>query len=212
MCRLLFVKSTENIEIESHLRAFAAISKSSSEYQGHGWGAAYLDDKMEWKIYRNIRPVWEDNLSQFGSTKLLIAHARSAFRNMGISVKNNMPFTNGSDVFIFNGELHGVKVKSEGGTGAEKIFNYILRFDKGDLELAVKKAVKIICERSKRIRAMNMIIGDNERMVLCSMFREDNDYFTMYKKEDKNLFVICSDRYPAEENWIPIENNTIEAI
>ena len=49
-----------------------------------------------------------------------------------------MPFTNGDRVFIFNGELRGVRVKADGRIGAEKIFNYILRFDKGDLNQAVR--------------------------------------------------------------------------
>jgi len=36
-----------------------------------------------------------------------VAHARSAFEDKDIVVENNMPFTDGERVFIFNGELRG---------------------------------------------------------------------------------------------------------
>lgn len=211
MCRLLFVHSQTPFEIRPHLEAFAHLAQRSREYQGHGWGMAYLE-KDKWEIYRNINPVWEDDLSRPGSTTLLLAHARSAFKNENIQVENNMPFRKGGDLFIFNGELHGVKVKSQGRTGAEKIFNYIRRLDRGDLLEASKKAMDILCQRSAHIRAMNLILGNRDRMILCSLFREDPDYFTLHKKKDKNLSIVCSDKYPKEDGWTPIENNTIEVL
>ncbi|MCP4216876.1 MAG: hypothetical protein GY765_19655, partial [bacterium] len=131
MCRILSVTSTEPFDIGEHLRPFANISENSKEYQGHGWGLAYWKDGG-WEVYRNIKPVWEDDLSGFGSTTRLLVHARSAFRDEGIVVENNMPFESSPYIFIFNGELHKVKIKVEGRIGAEKIFNYVLRFKKDE--------------------------------------------------------------------------------
>ncbi len=85
-----------------------------------------------WKFYKSINPVWQDDFSRFGKTSLLVAHARSAFEDRDIVIENNMPFFDGRTVFIFNGELRGVKIRAEGRIGAEKIFNYIRRFDKSD--------------------------------------------------------------------------------
>ena len=127
MCRILWVRSEKPIEITDHLKHFASISRDSNEYQGHGWGCAWIENGL-WKIYRNIKPVWEDDLSSFGTTNLLLAHARSAFRDEGIEVENNMPFFDGKKVFIFNGELKGVRIREQGRIGAEKIFNYIKYF------------------------------------------------------------------------------------
>ena len=45
----------------------------------------------------------------------------------GIKIENNMPFTGGNYVYVFNGELRGVRIKEKGRIGAEKIFNYINR-------------------------------------------------------------------------------------
>jgi glutamine amidotransferase len=52
------------------LKKFADIARNSKEYQGHGWGCAYQDDGPDgtWKIYKNISPIWEDDLEQFGRT------------------------------------------------------------------------------------------------------------------------------------------------
>ncbi len=57
----------------------------------------------------------------FPTTKRLIVHARSAFQDKDIVVENNMPFYDDKYIFIFNGELNGVKIKSDGRIGAEKI-------------------------------------------------------------------------------------------
>ena len=114
MCRLLTIRSKTAFSIAPHLKKFADIAKSSKEYQGHGWGCAYLDETAGWKFYKNINPVWEDDLSRFGKTTLLTVHARSAFEDRAIVVENNMPFFDGRTVFIFNGELRGVKIREKG--------------------------------------------------------------------------------------------------
>lgn len=207
MCRLLFVKSKEQFSIREYLEKFAVICENSKEFQGHGWGLAYLKDN-EWQHYKNIKPIWEDDFSQFEDTDRLIVHARSAFKDKDITVENNMPFYNDKYIYIFNGELNGVKLNVEGRIGAEKIFNFINRFDKGDLKSSVEKGIKIINNRTKYIRAMNIIIADKKNVVLSSQFNEDEEYFTMsYKKEDDKL-IICSD--PLDEtSWQTIPNNSL---
>ena len=86
MCRLLCIRSREPFAIGPHLEVFAGISQNSREYQGHGWGCAWLTDKG-FQIYRNIKPVWEDDKRDFGTSRLLLAHARSAFRDEGVCVE-----------------------------------------------------------------------------------------------------------------------------
>lgn len=211
MCRLLAVKSKKKISIIDHLKKFAFIAENSKEYQGHGWGCAFLKDG-EWQLYKNIAPIWEDDLNKFGETTLLVAHARSAFKNEGILIENNMPFFDQEYVFVFNGELHGVKIKERGRIGAEKIFNYIKRFNKGnnsDLFFSLKRAVSIIEKRAGFIKAMNIIIANKKNFYLNSQFKEDPEYFTMFKRERENMLVICSKPYPNEAGWGKIENKTL---
>ena len=69
-----------------------------------------------------MRPIWEDDWRPPGRTTLLLAHARSAFRDEGIRVENNMPFHDGERGFIFNGELRGVRIRERGRIGAEKVY------------------------------------------------------------------------------------------
>lgn len=209
MCRLLLVKSLSEFPISEHLKEFAIISKNCKEYQGHGWGCAYLTNDT-WKVYKNIIPIWEDNFEQFGKTTLLIAHARSAFRNEGIQIENNMPFQKYDKIFIFNGELHGVRIKEQGRIGAEKIFNFILRFQKGNLIEAFKKALDIIEKKSNYVKAMNIIMSDKKKIYLSSIFNEDADYFTMHRKYLSNRLIICSEPFPNEQGWEKIDNNTVK--
>ena len=109
MCRILCIASNERLSISKHLERFAKGCEESKEYQGHGWGVTYLQDGSL-ETYRNIKPIWEDFDRVFPSSTLFLVHARSAFRDEGIVVENNMPFLDSQNCFIFNGELQGVNV------------------------------------------------------------------------------------------------------
>ena len=208
MCRLLTVRAERPFAIASHLEKLAYISKNSKEYQGHGWGCAYKDGDGSWKLYKNISPIWEHDFAHFPTTKLLVAHARSAFEDRDIVLENNMPFFDGRAVFIFNGELRGVRIREHGRIGAEKIFNYIKRFDRGETLEALEKAVGIIKNRSKHIRGMNIIIVKDDAIYVSTSFNEDKDYFTMHFKEGAEL-TICSEPYLSESGWQSLPNNSM---
>jgi predicted glutamine amidotransferase len=207
MCRILSASSENPFSISSLLEAFADMAQASAEYQGHGWGCSWRE-AGSWRHYHNIKPVWEDDLTQFGETTLLLVHARSAFRDEGIVVENNMPFSDGESVFIFNGELRGVRIKSEGRIGAEKIYNYIRRFDKGDKLAALEKATSIIKKQSSYVRAMNIIISDGNTSWLSTNYSENPDYFQMFQKQDGDLKLVCSRPFASQTDWTRIANYT----
>jgi glutamine amidotransferase len=207
MCRILFARSDSNFSIASLLEPFAAVAQSSPEYQGHGWGCSWRDGK-HWRHYHNIQPIWQDDFSQFDETSLLLAHARSAFRDEGIVIENNMPFSDGESVFIFNGELRGVRIKSYGRIGAEKIYNYIRRFDRLDRLAALEKGTSIISRRSNYVRAMNIILSDGAQSCLSTSYSENPGYFQMHQKQDGALKLVCSRPFANAPDWTPIPNNT----
>jgi glutamine amidotransferase len=208
MCRLLLVKSETEFSIPEELKRLAAIAERSKEYQGHGWGCAYRD-KGAWRHYKNIQPIWKDDFAAFGKTRLLLAHARSAFKDEGIAVENNMPFYDERRVFIFNGELRGVRITEQGRIGAEKIFNFIKRFDHGDLLEALKRGAEVIEKRTKYIRAMNIILADHGRAGVASLFNEDPDYFTMHWTKDQGKLIVASEPLPGIEHWEKIPSGTV---
>jgi len=217
MCRLLCVQSREDFEMASHLDVFAAIARDSREYQGHGWGCAWLEDGR-WRLYHDIAPIWEDPWRPPGRAKVLVAHARSAFRDEGIRVENNMPFTDGERVFVFNGELYGVRIKERGRIGAEKVFNFVRRFDCGDFRLALLRGLGVIEERTRRIRAINLIVADRSARVHVAMkFWEDPEYFQMHTAESDGTRIICSDPYPESVGigppgtmaWVPLRKGEV---
>lgn len=211
MCRILMARCATAFPISDHLKPFAAIAKNSREYQGHGWGCSWLNDENVWQHYHNIKPVWDDDIDQFGQTTLVLVHARSAFKDEGIVVENNMPFTDGESVFIFNGELRGVKIKSEGRIGAEKIYNYVRRMQQGlgdkDLHQGLEKACGIINKRTTYVRAMNIILSDGQHTVVSSTYGEDPDYFQMHRVQRDGLTLVCSEPYPGQADWSPMGNH-----
>lgn len=215
MCRLICVESPAGFEIDEHLAALAAIAEHSVEYQGHGWGCAWRDDGR-WRTHHSIRPIWEDARRPAGRSTLLVAHARSAFRDEGIRIENNMPFRQGGRVFAFNGELRGVRIREDGRIGAEKIFNFVQRFDRGDLLSALERAVGAIERRTRYVRAMNIVIAEPSRVCVTGRFDESPDYFQMQRctvgdpRTAGALRIVCSERYPGDRlrgaDWEPIPN------
>jgi glutamine amidotransferase len=203
------VRSKGGFEIRPHLETFAAIARDCQEYQGHGWGCAWLDD-TRWRLHHDVRPIWTDDHTRFGRTTLLVAHARSAFRDEGIAVENNMPFFDGERAFIFNGELRGVRLTQTGRIGAEKVFNFIKRFDRGDLLTALRRAVPIIERRTRYVRAMNLVLATRDTVYLASQFNETPEYFQVWTRRADGIDVICSEPYPGETGWQPVENGTID--
>ena len=210
MCRLLCIRGRTPFEIKPHLETFARIARDCREYQGHGWGCSWLTGER-FEHYHNILPLWEDPRRDFGSTRLLLAHARSAFQDEGIEVENNMPFADDEHVFIFNGELRGVRIKEEGRIGAEKIFNYVKRFDKGDTLKALKRALGVIEKRTRYIRALNLIMASRDCVFAASNFSEQPGYFQMHTSERDGLAIICSEVYPDRQAWQLFDNHTVKA-
>ena len=208
MCRLLCVRSGNEFDLEGHLEALARIARDSKEYQGHGWGCAWREGDT-WRTYHDIAPIWEDRGRPSARSRLLLAHARSAFRDEGIRVENNMPFLDDTRVFIFNGELQGVRIKEEGRIGAEKIFNFIKRFDRGDLGEALRRSTQVIAKRTRYVRAMNIVIADPRAVCVASSFREDPGYFQMHRLRSADTLIVCSSPYEAGGDWEPVANGSV---
>jgi predicted glutamine amidotransferase len=220
MCRILGVAAREPFAIAPQLAAFAHICEHSSEYQGHGWGYSYWAEHG-WVHYHDIRPIWEDPTAHDATSPLLIAHARSAFRDEGIAVENNMPFADERNVFVFNGELRGVRIKANGRIGAEKIFNYVKRFNQGDMGAALAKGTDIIEKRSRYVRAMNIIMADANGIYVSSSFGENPEYFQMQVAQSEDRLTICSsplrqgdahaEQGWADTDWTPFPNHHMQS-
>ena len=209
MCRILFVKSKVEFNISEYIEPFAGMCKNSREFQGHGWGFA-SNGLAGWYRYKNINPIWNDKSYPEQKTNLLIAHARSAFEDKDIRVENNMPFFDEKFVFVFNGELRNVKIKSDGRIGAEKIFNFIKKFYKGNMAEAIKKAVSIIKKRTGYLRAVNIVISDVLETFAYSTFSEDAEYFTLRYSINKKHTILCSEELNINSNWQRFSTNKVQ--
>jgi predicted glutamine amidotransferase len=207
MCRLLAVRSPAPVPITPYLEQFARLAQASQTYQGHGWGIAYRNTASQWVHYKNIQPIWDADVQQFPASALFLVHARSAYRDEGIVVENNMPFYDEDAVFIFNGELQGVRLKAEGRIGAEKIFCVIKRFYRGDMGAALRQGTALIRQRTRAIRAMNIIMADTQRLYVSSFYTGDPAYFQMAVKRAEAT-VVCSAPLPGENDWQRLPNDS----
>jgi predicted glutamine amidotransferase len=212
MCRILALTAAEPVDLAGHLGAFALVARHSREYQGHGWGCAWQVDG-EWRTHHSVAPIWDDDVRGLGRARVFVAHARSAFRDEGISVENNMPFVEAGNAFAFNGELRGVRVAETGRIGAEKLFRFLARHEAVAGAEQAARAVRLVAQRTRYVRAMNFVLAGGARFVVHSSFSEDGEYFTLHARREAGLFVVCSaphDRPGA--GWTPLANGTTEVI
>lgn len=210
MCRLLAVRGHAPLDTAALLAPFAALARASREFQGDGWGCAWWTERG-WERYRSVRPIWEDDLRRFGSHRLFVAHARSAFRNEGIAQAHNMPFIAGDAAFVFNGELRGVRIAEEGRIGAEKLFNLFQRIAPPGVD-EWRRAVANVAARTRYVRAMNFVHARPEAFTVASLFNEDPGYFTMAVHRDDARVIICSEPLDERDGWAPIANGTVEHV
>ncbi len=205
MCRLIAVRDATPFAISAMLRPLATIARRSKEYQGDGWGCAWWNGGV-WERHRSLRPIWEDDLDRFGSTVALLGHARSAFRNEGIAVENNMPFVEERAAFVFNGELRGVRISASGRIGAEKLFRFLREMGSETGLESLRHAASVLRKRSGYVRAMNFVLASGPVLRAGTWYSEDPEYFTLHLKRDGSRAVLSSEPFPDEPGWIPVPN------
>ena len=213
MCRILAIQADQEVEVAPWMSVFSAACRESQEYQGHGWGVSWREDGV-WRRYRSIEPIWESEFAM-PRTHLALVHARSAFRNEGIVVENNMPFVHDDFAFAFNGELRGVRLSAPGETGAARLDHLLRRFiasEDGDLRAGLERLDSVVARRTEYVRALNLVISDGEDVVMHSRYSEDPDYFTLHHaalSDGPNTRIVCSERLEVPQispDWVGLAN------
>jgi glutamine amidotransferase len=212
MCRILAVRADDPVDLAPWLDAFRSACLDSREYQGHGWGVVWREANA-WTRHRSVTPIWDDDFVP-PPTRLAIVHARSAFRNEGITVENAMPFVGERLAFAFNGELRGVRLRVPGANGAARLHALVERFVAAgdDAAAAARRLDQVIRVRTDYVRALNVVTSGGHDLTAHCRYSEDPDYFTLHHAcpDDRPSFeVVCSERIRTDEfapTWRPMEN------
>jgi predicted glutamine amidotransferase len=219
MCRILGLQADGPVDAVPWIEAFGRRCRDSQEFQGHGWGMSWQEDGR-WQRYRSIRPIWKDRV-ELPSTRLVLVHARSAFRDEGIVVENNMPFLSGELAFAFNGELHGVRLSAPGATGAARLLHLLERFGTaaaGDTLAALARLDALVALRSDYVRALNIVVSDGRAFFINTSYSEDQDYFTLHTASvpsPHGLRMVSSETISTgeiEPQWVSIPNHSTRVL
>jgi predicted glutamine amidotransferase len=214
MCRILALQGDEPVAPLPWIEAFAERCRASREYQGDGWGVAWRENDA-WVRYRSVQPIWDDLPATLPSSRVILVHARSAFRNEGVTVENNMPFIEGDLAFAFNGELRGVRLAVPGETGAARLLHVFKRFRAaagGDGLAALARLDEVIASRTEYVRALNLVISDGDRIWINARHSEDPDYFTLYRAQVDVMPGVSARMVTSERLAIPGLAPTWDAI
>jgi glutamine amidotransferase len=217
MCRILALHADSAVDPRPFVRAFAERCRASREFQGHGWGVSWWEDGA-WRSRHALEPIWSDPLPDLPPSALLLCHARSAFRNEGIVVENNMPFTGDGLAFAFNGELRGVRLQAPGDTGAWRLFHLLRRFHRteGGGLAALERLDSVVTARTRYVRALNVVTSDGEGLQVNARWSEDPAYFTLWRarlgRTSGNVTLVSSERFEVRRregiDWAPIPNGS----
>lgn len=213
MCRILFIKARNGVDPHSILSDFSTTCKNSSEYQGHGWGISYFQNGA-WFTEKSLQPIWENwqRITMKSSVNYFLVHARSAFQDRDIVLDNNMPFIYDRFIYAFNGEIQGVRLRTDGETGAAKIFTIFNQLFNGNGIETLGKLNRLIQKRSRYIKAMNILVIDTvlNKVYVSSFFNENKSYFQMSVLEKKDMMIISSDPLQSMKEFKPLNNASIQ--
>lgn len=202
MCRFLLCKLNKPINLQSILNQFAEMAKKSKafdgDWQGDGWGFSWLNAKGSWKLYRSLKPIWQDaqSFNRLNTkTKLFAIHARSAtFPHHKGNIEFNQPYVNNSYIFVFNGYLKGVSLSIPGKIGAEKIWFLLQKAltEKKPIE-ALEKVKNLLKKNTKEIQALNIGLSDGNNIYALSYYTKHPEYYRLRYIKNKALSIISSE-------------------
>ena len=202
MCRFLMMHSRQHFQAAPVLARFRKRCKESVEFQGHGWGAAWRN-AGSWFRHKSLTPIWDEALELPEEVDFLVLHARSAFLDRDIALENNMPFYEDDKIFVFNGELRGVRLSVPGRIGAEKVFHLVRRHETEGLPKAISHAESLLLAKSRYVRALNIAVTDGELIHASCRYNESPEYFTLHYL-DEGVQAVCSE--PLDDRWKPMAN------
>lgn len=174
-------------------------SKSlDGDWQGDGWGVAWLNHENQWERYRSLFPVWEDQTAfeQVPATHTLVVHARSAsFPYQKGVLEYNQPYVAGPYAFVFNGLIKGVHLPPiPGQIGAQKIWHLLQQeLAHTDPTTALQRLKLLLAQGSREVVALNIGLATPNNLYDLNEFSHHPDYYTLHHWKTGEADVICSE-------------------
>lgn len=203
MCRLLMVKSKLPMQPQSRLQDFALMCQKSrtldGDWQGDGWGIAWLDSQNKWQLKKSLSPIWEDQekFKNIPKTKLFVSHARSAsFSEQKGVIDYNQPYINSGYCFVFNGMLKGVKLrkKIKGEIGAQKIWRLLQwRLKTDHPSQALKNVYEFLKSNTREIEGLNIGLATKDSLFALCDQNCNQEYFALRLMKKKAQQIVCSE-------------------
>lgn len=204
MCRFLLAKSKNKGKPYKILKAFASMARKSKafdgDWQGDGWGIAWVSDNPSWQIYKSLSPIWDEEkkFADFPETNLFAIHARSAsFPQHKNNLEFNQPFIANSAVFVFNGLLKGVRLPFSvpGTIGAEKIWSLLQdELKNKSPEKAIDKVKNLLTKHTREIQALNIGLIYESELFSLNYFTKHDNYYTLQRFSYETTDIICSEK------------------
>jgi len=221
MCRFLLIKSKTEIAPQELLNKFADMAQMSrapdGDRQADGWGVAYQVNNIEWRVYKSLKPVWEDReaFSKIPPGKLFAVYARSAsFPNQKGIIEYNQPYICGELCFVFNGVLQGVRSTTPlaGEIGAQKIFSLLkLQLKNKEPDQTLREVDKILRKNSQRINGLNIGLITNEGVYALCDYHDNQQYFGIWSTQIEDMSLICSEPLNGFE-WQQMQKGQVKSL
>ncbi len=196
MCRFLIINSKTPIDISEYLPDFAKMCQESERQQADGWGIAW-PEQNGWQAEKFLSAIWEsaDKFSSFPKSKVFFVHARgSSFKKHQGAVEFNQPFTQGNNIFVFNGFLNSVKLPEslDGQVGSQRIFNLLLKYQELEPAAACVKTRMALEDYTGLIEGLNFAFSNGSDTTVVCRYLENPDYYAIRYYQDQDKEIISS--------------------
>ncbi len=211
MCRFILLASPEPCDMREFAAQFAQMCQRSNcldgDWQGDGWGLAWLDDNAAWQRHRSLEPIWTEPeaVQDIPLTRHLVMHARAAsFPHQKGRIGYNQPYVHGAHAFVFNGLIKGVKLprKVPGSIGAAKIW-WLVReqLEQGaSPQQALDHVYALLAEHSRAIQGCNLGLSNGQDYAFYNGNPSGLEYYQLHQAQHDTLRMVCSEPF-GDYTW-----------
>ena len=224
MCRM--IASLGDAPGEELVAGLVAMARGENELQERnrnfrqfqhsgGWGAIYQENSA-FKLYKSIKPCWEDpRRHELAGQHLLLLHARKASRG-NVKLENTHPFFRrheGRDwFFCHNGTIYDrfpQYAGLAGDTDSERFFRFLIAHNPGEDEGELVRAVNML----HHYTSLNCFFLCRQTLFVINKYDERGktpEYYTLYYYRDRGQLIISSERLLSlGDKWTPLANGEI---
>ncbi|MGA2089954.1 MAG: class II glutamine amidotransferase [Endomicrobiales bacterium] len=228
MCRLFGIKNFDSSSHKRILQDFFELAEKGNvlpgEPPGHvdGWGIGWYQggtahiEKSGSSALSEAEKI-NSLVHSIGSTTILIAHLRNSAWHDTSTSRHAHPFGLNNIIFAHNGtviDYHPLRnmIPQEllpplDSLDTEVLFRAVMSSPESALKEKFIETIKKV--KMLKYSALNVLMSDGNSLFGYRDYAQNPDYYTLYSTKINNSTIICSEKLPASNEWVSLNNEQL---